>query len=269
MKKKYNKINPYLIAWNHFVKKMFFDFSTLNSGNSKRLKEYHNKFRGGKCVIICNGPSLRKVNFNELREKDIFTIGLNKVDLLKENFNFSPNLIACVNSLVVSHNPQFFSNPTSPLFIDFWAARHAKIVNNILKKNESVILYSSDTFGKFAEDISSSINQGCTVTFVALQIAFYLGFNNVALIGCDHSFATKGSPNLTITQRGDDESHFDPNYFGNGMKWQLPDLTGSEFHYELAREVYNGNSRNIFNCTEGGKLEVFKRLSLSEFYKLQ
>jgi len=116
-----------------------------------------------------------------------------------------------------------------------------------------------------ARDCSISINDGHTVTFVAMQLAFHMGFDSVALIGCDHDFSAKGPPNQTVVSSEKDDSHFDSNYFAGGMKWQLPDLVQSELSYALAKEVYEAFDRKIFNATEGGQLELLPRIRLADF----
>ena len=100
---------------------------------------------------------------------------------------------------------------------------------------------------------------------MALQVAFHLGFTRVALVGCDHNFEVKGKANATVLGQGEDKSHFDPNYFGNGVPWQLPDLEVSEMAYRLAKGVYEAFGREIVNCTVGGKLEIYRRSSLEAF----
>lgn len=92
-----------------------------------------------------------------------------------------------------------------------------------------------------------------------------MGFRHVALVGADHTFATKGAANQTVVSGDKDESHFDPNYFAGGMQWQLPDLFQSEVAYTMARDVYAAFGGAIVNATEGGKLEVFERHSFSAF----
>ena len=51
------------------------------------------------------------------------------------------------------------------------------------------------------------------------------------------------------------------------MKWELPSIGASTFHYDVAKEVFESRGREIVNCTEGGKLEVFPRQSLREFLR--
>ena len=146
-----------------------------------------------------------------------------------------------------------------PLFLDSAARAH-------IKSRENVTFLHSDSQVKFARDVSMSIWQGATVTTVALQIAFHMGFKEVALVGCDHNFAQSGPPNQLVISGEKDHSHFDPNYFAGGVQWQLPDLVASEYGYSLARENYSASGRAIYNCTDGGNLEVFERKSLREFY---
>jgi hypothetical protein len=92
-----------------------------------------------------------------------------------------------------------------------------------------------------------------------------MGFEKVGLVGCDHTFASKGPANKLVKGLEKDDNHFHPNYFDKTVKWQLPDLYQSEAHYNLAKEVYEESGKTIVNCTEGGKLEVFERVDLIQF----
>ena len=67
-----------------------------------------------------------------------------------------------------------------------------------------------------------------------------------------------------IISRSDDPNHFDPRYFGAGKSWKDPMLDRVLVNYELAGEVYRATGREIINATEGGKLDLFPRLSLRE-----
>jgi hypothetical protein len=42
-------------------------------------------------------------------------------------------------------------------------------------------------------------------------------------------------------------------------------LFQSEVAYQMAREVFEAFGREIYNCTEGGKLEIYERKPLTEF----
>lgn len=91
-----------------------------------------------------------------------------------------------------------------------------------------------------------------------------MGFSDVILIGVDHKFAVSGPAHQIVESAGPDASHFDPNYFGKGFKWQLPDLETSELAYRLARQNFEEAGRRIVDSTVDGALETFPKMSLAD-----
>ena len=71
-----------------------------------------------------------------------------------------------------------------------------------------------------------------------MQIAYYMGFSKVFLIGVDHNFKVIGNPNEKQFLVGEDLNHFDPKYF-RSKEWHLPDLEASELGYHLAKFYFN------------------------------
>lgn len=252
-------VNPYREAAKLVARRLAWDIDPRSWQARGRLKALRDTHRGEKAVIMCNGPSLLKVDFEALGRSGVYTFGLNKINLLYDKTDLRPDAIVSVNRLVIEQNLDFFNQTETPLFVDSAAAwRGLRARRNIYYVNSTAI------YGSFARDISMSLFQGHTVTYVALQVAFHLGFQEVALVGCDHNFATKGPANKTVTGGESDPNHFDPNYFA-GVKWQLPDLFESEMAYFKALHVYEDAGRRLFNCTEGGKLEILPRRALSDF----
>ncbi len=257
-----NQINPYRIALSLIFKRLKWDLTIESWRSRKKLRKIKNLHEGKKAIIICNGPSLKDVDFDAFISSDIYFIGLNKINLLFDQTKFRPNAILASNYFVIEQNLDFFNETDIPLFLN--ADKHKTLKN---RENVSFLNFAS-TPRRFALDCSLSMFQGHTVTYAAMQLAFHMGFKNVALIGCDHNFATKGTSNKTVIAEKEDLNHFHPKYFADGVKWDLPDLLGSEHHYELADQVYEENGRKIYNCTEGGKLEIFERATLDFFIKL-
>jgi hypothetical protein len=128
-------------------------------------------------------------------------------------------------------------------------------------------LYTTYTGPGFSREVSGRVWEGATVTNVALQIAFHMGFEQVILIGVDHNFTTKGPANKTVTSQGDDPNHFSPAYFGKGFRWQLPDLETSEIGYRLAKQAYETAGRKVVDATVGGKLSVFPKVEFNQLFK--
>lgn len=241
-------------------RRFLWDLHPYSWVSRKRIKTWADRFISQKAIILCNGPSLNRVDFEILQKHYIFTFGLNKIDLLFSRTSFRPSAIVAVNPYVIEQNAEFYNETHLPLFLDSIGMKLIKFRNNVC------FIHSANFASRrFAKDCSISVNQGSTVTYVAMQLAFYMGFKNVALVGCDHSFASKGPAHTTIIAGQRDSNHFDPNYFARGVSWQLPDILDSELHYEAAKNIFDRYGRKIVNCSEGGKLEIFERQSLSEF----
>lgn len=249
-------VNPYRFAANEFVKRLFWDLTPESWRSRRILRSWRNHYRGQRAVILCNGPSLLKTDFDLL--KGTFTFGLNKINLLFEKTDFRPSCIAAVNWLVLEQNAEFFNSTEIPLFLDSRA-------HKIVRPRETVAFLHSAGQRKVARDCSISLFQGHTVTFVAMQLALHMGFKDVALVGCDHNFTSEGPANKEVKAGDKDPNHFDPNYFAGGVKWQLPDLVQSEINYMMACQIFESLGGKIVNCTVGGKLEMMERVELGAF----
>ncbi len=223
--------------------------------NRRRISKLKGKYKGGKAVILCNGPSLNRVDFKLL--DDVYVFGLNKINLLFDRESFRPDSIVSMNRLVLEQNAEFFNSTDIDIFI---SSRGAKSID--FRKNTHYL--QPVRWDRVMGDVSWGIVEGYTVTCTALQLAFHMGFESVGLVGCDHNFSRKGSANSEGDAVGADPDHFDPNYFSN-VKWHFPDLPACEYFYYRCREMYARAGRSIFNCTVGGKLELFPRKSLAEF----
>lgn len=253
-------LNPYLYNGYAIARRLLWDLNPLSWISRRKLGKWKNKHQGEKAIILCNGPSLNKVDFNLIGKSNCFVFGLNKINLLFDRTDFRPNCIVAANPFVIEQNKAFYNHTEIQLFIDSVGAQKRWIK----PRANTIFLHSGGSSHSFAKDCSISVNQGPTVTYVALQLAFHMGFKYVALVGADHTFAVKGAANKTVDGSNRDESHFDPRYFAN-VKWQLPDLFESEVAYTRANIMYNAHDRKMVNCTVGGELNVFNRISLDEF----
>jgi hypothetical protein len=223
-----------------------------NRAYIERFKDIH---AGRRCVIIGNGPSLKHTEMSLLRNE--FTFGLNRIYLMFDELGFESTFHVVVNELVVEQCADDFRRITAPLF--------TTTANRQFLAGAGNIGYLSRLIGpRFSTDASRGIWEGATVTYVAMQLAYYMGFTQVVLIGVDHRFAVAGKPNQVVESTGPDASHFDSRYFGKGFRWQLPDLERSELAYGLARRQFEKDSRRIVDATAGGALTVFPKMPLHE-----
>ena len=222
------------------------------------IKKFHNIHKGERCFVIGNGPSLQHTDMTKLQNE--FTFGLNRIYLMFQELGFSTSFFVSINDLVIEQSAADIQALDIPKFVS-WRSR------KWLKPQEDLFyLYTTYTGPNFAKNAAGRLWEGATVTYVALQLAYYFGFSEAILIGVDHSFATKGKPNTTITSEGDDPNHFDPKYFSKGFRWQLPDLETSEIAYKLARHAFEADGRRVLDATIGGKLTVFPKVDYKSLF---
>lgn len=221
--------------------------------NYQRLSALRDRFAGERCVIMGNGPSLASMDLSPLAHEHTF--GVNRIYLNFERMGFVPTFYIAVNPLVIEQCAADIARIPTTRFVDWSQRRYFAPFPD----QDSLIYLWHSYRPHFSVDLTRGAWGGATVTYTALQIAYYLGFRQVILIGVDHSFTTGGTPHKVVTSDGSDPNHFDPNYFGKGFRWQLPDLKTSESAYRLARAAFEADGRQIVDATVGGRLDVFEK----------
>ncbi len=225
-----------------------------------RLRRFRNIHRGRGCFIIGNGPSLNRMDLSPL--KKYYTFGLNKIYLLFDKTDLDLSYHVAVNPLVIEQSAREFESLLScPSFLSYRPAHKS------VDCRDHIYFIMTDGNHSFERDMTRPLREGHTVTYVAMQIAFYMGFNQVFLIGVDHNFKAPGNPNEKQFLQGDDHNHFSPNYFGN-RDWHLPDLEASELSYHLANFTYTRDGRRIYDATVDGKLNLFPKISFEQALEL-
>ncbi|MBC7876734.1 MAG: DUF115 domain-containing protein [Anaerolineales bacterium] len=228
----------------------------------RRLAELKDIHKGKRAFIIGNGPSLKQTDLTKLKNE--FTFGMNRIYLLFPELGFHTTYFCATNDLVIEQFHQDILALSMPKFLAWRSHRHFQ--NNLPITQLPTFLYTSYTGPRFSSDVRGRVWEGATVTNVALQIAFHMGFEQVIMIGVDHNFTSKGEANKTVVSQGDDPNHFAPNYFGKGYKWQLPDLDTSEIGYVLARDAYQKAGREVLDATVGGKLSIFRKVDYNSLF---
>lgn len=206
---------------------------------------------GERCVLMANGPSLNRMDLSFLRHETV--IGMNKIFLGFRKFDFYPKYYVAVNRKVLE---QSADNILRLNCVKFISDRADGLID------ENGLTYRINTTRaprRFCHDISQGVHEGWTVTYAALQIAYYLGFKEVIIIGMDHRFEYTGAPNQPKQLDGPDPNHFSPDYFGHGQGWNNPDLAHSEESYCIARTEYERDGRRIIDATLCGACDIFEK----------
>jgi hypothetical protein len=220
-----------------------------------RLARFRDCHRGERLVLVCNGPSLNQTDFSLIRRE--VSMGLNKIFLGFRRFRFYPRYYTAINRRVIEQSADQISQLNCVRFLkDMGGA-------NPLPESALTYLLNARPEERFHPNLCEGFFEGYTVTFAALQIAFFMGFSTVVIVGMDHRYRFEGLPNQPHELKGPDPNHFDPGYFG-GHTWDNPDLANSERFYAMARAAFEADGRRILDCTVSGACDVFEKARLEE-----
>ena len=228
----------------------------------KRLAALKDIHKGKRAFVIGNGPSLKQTDLSKLKNE--ITFGMNRIYLAFPDWGFTTTYICVTNELVVGQFVDDINALPIPRFIAWHTRRHFPAQMPLIQL--PTFVYTSYTGPGFSSDVRGRVWEGATVTNLALQLAFHMGVEKAILIGVDHNFTSKGEANKKVVSEGDDPNHFMPNYFGRGIKWQLPDLDTSEIGYRLARDAYRKAGREVVDATVDGQLTIFPKVDYNTLF---
>lgn len=230
--------------------------------HAPRLRQFRDKHKGERCFIIGNGPSLNLMDLRPLENE--ITFGLNRIYLLFDKLGWATTYHVTVNRNVIEQWAGEIQAIKSIKFVRW--PRAATIGPSPVKAADDVFMLESTPNIGFATLIDQPVWLGATVTYVAMQLAYAMGFTQAILIGVDHHFVTQGEPHKKIISDGPDSDHFHPDYFGKGAAWELPNLEVSELAYTMAKWTYEEGGRQIRDATVGGKLQVFPKVDFEALF---
>ena len=230
-----------------------------------RLAALKDQYRGRRAFIIGNGPSLRNTDLSKLKNE--VTFGMNRIYLMFPELGFKTTFLSVVNDLVIEQTAADLAALDIPKFLTWRSRRFFEQPGISMDANKMpTFLYTTYDAPSFSADVRGRVWEGATVTYVTIQLAFHMGFEELILIGVDHTYTATGKPNTTVTSEGDDPNHFSASYFGKGFRWQLPDLETSEMAYRMARARIELAGRRIVDATVGGKLQIFKKVDYTSLF---
>ncbi|NJN59864.1 MAG: DUF115 domain-containing protein [Leptolyngbyaceae cyanobacterium SL_5_9] len=230
------------------------------SNSDRKLLSLRNKYVGQRAFIIGNGPSLRETDLSKLKHE--ITIASNGIFLLFDEIDFRPTFYTVEDRLVAEDRASVINTLTGitkifpqDLAYCLKGDRHTLYIN---------FLRQYPKFPQFSAEFEEYVYWGGTVTYLSLQLAYYLGIREVYLVGVDHSYKPKAEVDEqqgnVITSHSNDVNHFHPDYFGPGYRWHDPKVERMEQSYKEAKSFYEANGGTVYNATIGGQLEVFPRV---------
>jgi hypothetical protein len=225
----------------------------------KALQKYKDKHLGGRCFIIGNGPSLKITDLEKLKNEATFAT--NKIFLAFEETSWRPTYYCSTDPMMIIENAKIIEHLEAVEKFIAISLYSRKRIQGVLHFPHFVKTFYPN-YPEFSSDISYEIVGASTVTYTAIQIAAYMGFREIYLLGVDFNYPqsvnARGDVVLSDVKAYFTEKYMEKKEFGKD--YYFPNLECGLLDYKKAKEYADGHGIKIYNATRGGKLEVFPRV---------
>lgn len=234
---------------------------------NESLKNIH---QGKRCFIVGAGSSIKKQNLKLLKNE--ITFGLNEFFLHPDYKEIKPKYLIFsgfgIHNVPVEKQLLWYKN-----YEDKIAGISTPIINvcdhNFISKNKLLskidkkfIQYESnlETLSGNGIDATKSLYACQGVGAMAIQVAMYMGFKEIILLGFDHDWLLRmfdNKPthfydhNNSIIYKGHSEVK------GMSVLYQLDSLSKLFMNYTYLKNYADDTTITVANATEGGMLDVF------------
>ena len=263
MVKKLIKKNPklYRLLCDLYAKTSF--LKNYLKSDKNELKRLKNRYQGKRCFIIGSGPSLTISDLNQLKGE--YTFASNKIFTVFDKTEWRPTFYVVSDNDITPEMYEQSAKFDAQTQIKFFPANFR---DGCKGDNLNAFFYNyvgCDTTGKtppaFSDNIAKSVMEGYSVAYVAIQIAVYMGFTEIYLLGLDFSWPVYKDCAGNIFENGQAKHRFyEDNHEFDEIS--IPNVELMENAYKQARKYCETHGITICNVTRGGKLEVFHRVNL-------
>lgn len=242
-------------------------FKNRKYSSIKRLRKYKDTKKGKRCFIVGNGPSLTINDLEKLKNEDSFAV--NRIYKIFNQTEWRPTFYCSQDTGILDEIQEDLSiilSSCKGIFLNSYIIKDKG--KSIAENNINYFCLNTRQFypdmPKFSKDVSNCIYEGYTVAYACIQLAVYMGYSEIYIIGTDHNY------NVNLKQDGKvEEKHESVNYM-KGLEGKLcfyPQLEKSTLAFRKARLECEKRGIIIRNATRGGKLEEFERIDFDTLFK--
>lgn len=233
--------------------------------SNKKLTALRGMYAGRRCFIIGNGPSLSSQDLERLKKE--VCIASNRIFIMYNRTTWRPEIYTAQDEVIIQESYEDIRKINSKLkfLIVPESASPYDIDAIYLKKRLSEISHS--VLPKFSEDVRDVVYEGYSIVYTNIQLAVFLGFSEIYLLGVDHNYSVQKNMDGSIQKNTNVKNYFDEAYskkdFGKGGL-NIPRTEETTRAFMSAQNYASNHSIKIYNATRGGKLEVFPRVNFDD-----
>lgn len=258
-----------MIDWEKYTKKV------------ERFKDYHKNDK--RCFIIGNGPSLRIEDLEKLC--DDVTFACNTIYAIYDSTDWRPNYyitgdtVLCDRILANKENVKEIIAGCEAAFLgvvgkgfEFRDDNELQMIYYLRREHKRD---ENTQLPCFSDDCSEVVYNSSMVTYVMLQLAVYMGFKQIYLLGMDFTFSHEYHKDGTIEIKNVINHMEQIEKIDKTFHQAVEDLHGSYYladmdsqleGYLAAKKFADEHGIKIYNATRGGRLEVFDRVNFDTLF---
>lgn len=243
---------------------LFVHLDKLNA-QMRAIQKFRNIHLGERCFIVGTGKSLKYDDLERIKNEVSFSA--NSIFLTYSNTSWRPDYYGIIDHFVYAEDFSKYAEgdlceyAKENIFLTY-KIQNIKNEENVIRLlihngNHTKRSLQKRSF-KQEKDISVCVYDCFTVTNMLIDIAVYMGFKEIYLLGIDCDYSTK-KVHIEDTL-ADKVRESKPDYL-------LPNTELMIEGYRLMRDLAEQQGCVIYNATRGGKLEVLERIELETIFK--
>ncbi|MGN0371149.1 MAG: 6-hydroxymethylpterin diphosphokinase MptE-like protein [Butyrivibrio sp.] len=244
------------------VKDLFDKIKYKKTHSYNFFKACRNMYEGKRCFIIGNGPSLRPEDLGKIQDEISFAS--NRIFYIFDQTKWRPTYYMCTDKEIISSNYKKIKELNlDNILLSKYAQKFIWDDDNAIKYMimSRVMLPKKYRLKKISEDVSKKFSPVPTVTCSAIELAIYMGFKEIYLLGMDNNYNIKNKSGAKVINS---DSYF------KGMKAESVTIGDNntkearDYYYEVYRKEAEKHGVKIYNATRGGMLEVYERVNFDD-----
>ena len=235
----------------------------------KQIAKYKNVYVGKRCFFIGNGPSLKAEDLTRLHKNDEITFAFNRVYNIFEQTPWRPTFYISQDEKMLQGCADVVDTlDLSAKFIPIQLQWYYGInIHDALYFNLNWQSVDTPLEFRFSENVAHEIYCASTCIYTAAQLAAYMGFKEIYLIGVDHHFQISQNNKGEIVVDNTVKDYFSDKYNEDKENLYIPNTEKSTLTYVAMKKHCEQRGINVFNATRGGKLEVFPRVDFNSLFE--
>ena len=228
----------------------------------RRIKKLKGINDNKTCFIVGNGPSLSVDDLEIIHKNNIPSFGFNRIYLMFEKTEWRPTYYISQDEKMLKNCVEQVNKIELPY----------KFIPLQLKYYFGIKIHKALYFNMSAEnsipfvEFSNAVENSSTVAYTAAQLAAYMGFTKIYLIGVDHSFSVIKNDKGEIIRDVNAKDYFTDEYNTDKQEFYIPNLDASTRTFLKMKKNCDNAGIEVYNATRGGKLEVFPRVNFDDLF---